>query len=293
MPDHRWASILAATLAVLLLVAPAANAQNDFFVIYSFEELNFEFHPEGLPKTHADDPDGSALVVKVRDVAVEDWRAQDLRHCMDGQSSCEYYNPDNPKWEANQDGEVQASEVQEFTEAISVFVTFIPEVRELTDLAQQNITVDDEHSKKPRLQSVVFENAEGPINSTDAITAHVDIVARYDNDAGADRHVLRADGLPLRDKGFTYDTVRWTVASEDAAWQFVPDATQPSDARANTTEAGYASGQTAFETLTEQGFSLETAKQSEGGGSPGFGAVAAAAAVACAVAFLTLRRRDA
>lgn len=291
MPDHPFAAGLAATLAVLLLVAPGANAQNDFFVLYTFEELTFEFHPEGLPKTHTNDPDGSALVVKVRDVAVEDWRAEDLRNCMDGQPSCEYYNPDNPKWEANQDGEVQSSEVQGFTDAISGFVAFIPEVRDLTDLAQENITVDDQNSEKPRLGSVVFENAEGPVNSTATIVAHVEIVARYDNDAGADRHVLRADDLPLREKGFTYDTVRWTVASEDATWNFVPEATQPADARQNTTAAGYASGQTAFEALTERGFSLETAKEGDGGGSPGLGVLAAAAAVA--VAFIALRRRRA
>lgn len=291
MATHPLAAVLATTLTVLLLVVPGADAQNDFIVLYSFEELTFEFHPEGLAKTHANDPDGSALVVKVRDVAVEDWRAEDLRNCMDGQSSCEYYNPDNPKWEANQDGEVQSSEVQGFTDAISGFVAFIPEVRDLTDLAQQNITVDDKHSEKPRLRSVVFENAEGPVNSTAPIAAHVDIVARYDNDAGADRHVIRADDLPLRERGFTYDAVRWTVASEDTTWKFVPEATQPEDARQNTTETGYASGQTAFEALTEQGFSLEATKEGDGGRSPGLGVAAAIAAFA--VALIALRRRRA
>lgn len=292
MPDRFVALSLAAALTLVTLVAPGATAQNGPFVLYTFEELNFEFHPEGLPKTHADDPDGSALLVKVRNVAVEDWRAQDLRRCMDGQSSCEYYNPDNPAWQANQDGEVQSSEVQGFTEAISVFVPFIPEVRDLTELAQENITVDDVNSEKPRLGSVVFEGAEGDAESTETITAHVDIVARYDNDAAADRHVLRADDLPLREKGFTYDTVRWTVASEgDTPWNFVPEATEPADARENTTTAGYASGQSAFEALTEQGFVLETAKEGDGGGSPGFGLAALAAAMI--VALVALRRRRA
>lgn len=291
MSDRLLASSLAAAFVAMVLVAPGGTAQSDFFVLYSFEELNFEFHPEGVPKTHSGDPDGSALVMKVRNVAVEDWRAEDLRRCMDGQSSCEYYNPDNPNWEANQDGQVQASEVTEFTAAISVFVPFIPEVRNLTELAQENITVDDAHSAKPRLQSVLFEGAEGPADSTETITAHVEIVARYDNDKGADRHVLKADDLPLRQHGFTYDTVRWTVASDDGEWKFVPEATEPAGARENTTAAGYASGQDAFEALTKQGFSLETAAEGDGGGSPGFGVVAVAAAVG--VAFVALRRRRA
>lgn len=291
MAVHPLARTLAAGLVTLALLTPVSTAQSDFFVLYSFEELVFEFHPEGLPKTHADDPDGSALVVKVRSVAVDDWHAYDLRHCMDGQDSCEYYNPSNPAWEANQDGEVQTSEVEGFTEAISAFVAFIPEVRNLTDLAQNNMTVDGEHSSKPRIQSVVFEGAEGSIQSQDMITAQVEIVARYDNDAGSDRHVIRVDDLPLREQGFTYDSVRWGVTGEEA-WVFVPEATQPAEARSNTTAAGYTGSQDAFEPLTEDGFVLETAQEGgDGGGSPGVGVLLVLAA--SAVGFAALRRRSA
>jgi hypothetical protein len=283
MPSPRSVAAIAILLFLGTLAVPTAPAdQGQIFTVFAFDTLKFEFHPEGVEKSASSDPEGSAIRIFVVNVAVVEWDAYDLRHCIDGHEDCEY----PIIWQANNDGQVQAEEVEAFQKVANSVAKSIEEVGNLTRLVQENITVDGVNSASPQVTSLRFENAAGPIDSMDRIDAYVDVTARYDNDADADSHTIQVRGLDLAGDGFEYGEAIWTVQPGDG-WAYDPSATEPPSAASKVSADGWVSDQASFETATasSSGLSLAVvrAQGEDGGGSPSNGLLIVLAGVGVAI----------
>lgn len=236
-------------LCVLLVLSGPAGAQGGFLAQFHFEELGFRFHPGGLGTSAGT---GSGLQVTAQNLTVEGNKSKEMRHCIDGfgRPQCSY-----PFGVGNRDGTVAEEEVRSFQDLALIGLDGVEKVERLSDMLQQNVTVDAVRGDRPRTADLDLRGAEGDVNSTERILLDVVIEVGYGNDKGARRHEIRAGELALAPEGFAFQRARWTVAS-DKPWQFRPADTQPASAQAFVAPTGWTSNQSEFETATGEGLVL-------------------------------------
>lgn len=247
-------------LLLAALVAPhMALAQDGGFLNqFHFDTLWFKFYPNGLANA---DEKGSGLEAFGQNVKIEGAEATDLRHCIDGwgQPDCsagalltQFYHG------GNHDGVVTPNEVAAFTPLAKSFAGSFDTVRRLSDMLQNNLTVDGVHGGTPRVVDLVLRDVEGPVGSTATAFADVTTDVGYNNDKAAHRHEIHLAPFHLAAEGFQGQSIRWTLESAKG-WSYRPDETQPTAFKAMVTSAGWTSGQADFEQASDQGLRLVTA----------------------------------
>lgn len=267
-----------------LLGAPVASAQQgDIFELFQFRELKFQFWPSGVENRQDSDGKGSAIIVHVGRVRVEDWDALELRHCIDGDADwCTYQIPGG-----NNDGNITARELEDFQTFAQIGLrSAVPTVDALMDTLQENLTVDGLKGKNVKIIKVVFENASGPVDRNDTIMVDIDAKVTYENEPKASKYLIRIGNLSLR-PDFVYDNAIWVLGG--SGYQFDASATNPVGAKARVNPQGYFSSQTQFEDLSVQGLEFTITKGSPGKRSPGLEPLALLGALA---ALVVVRRRE-
>jgi hypothetical protein len=254
----------ALAVGILLFAMPSATAQPLQF-IFHFDTLQIDVHPEGVPKTSPSEPNGAALVLYIRNVTIDGWNAVDLRYCMDKNDYCPFQ-----LGSGNRDGMVSAQEVKDFQEAATIFMGGLQDVKNLTNIIRNNVTIDGKTAAMtPKVRALRFEGAEGPIDSDKPFGAFVDVKAVYETDVKARTHQISVTGLNLKELGFAYSKVIWDVKSENS-WSYQATETKPAAAVAKVSPGGWFSNQSVFESYTQQGLSLSIKMDGRSGGkSPG------------------------
>jgi hypothetical protein len=276
-------------LALFLAVPATVTAQDgDWLSTFEFDQLKFVFWPAGVENRQDSDGKGSAITVHADRVAIKDWDALDVRHCIDGdQEWCSY--PELARAAGgNNNGQVEPKEIQSFQTFAQIGLrSQIEKVDQLADTLQANITVDGLQAKSVKITKLVLHGAEGTVDSNETIFADVEAKATYENDKDAKTHLIKVGTLKLKPDGFVYKQSLWSMGP--AGWKFDTAGTKPNEAKPFVTEKGYFSSQDKFEQLSATGIELVATKGEASKKSPGIGAVAILGALA--VAFVVLRRR--
>lgn len=285
--------IFAVSIALFLAVPVAVTAQEEedgWFSEFKFDQLRFVVWPSGVENRQDSDGKGSAIVVQADKVAITEWDALDVRHCIDGDTSwCSY--PELAELAGgNNDGEVTAAETQSFQTYAQIGIrSQIQKVDQLADTLQTNITVGGLQAKSVKIMKLVIHGAEGVVDSNTTIFADVEAKATYDNDKDAKSHVIHVGELKLKDDGFIYKQTIWKMGPSD--WKYDAGATSPDAAKKFVSDAGYFSSQDQFEQLSVGGVDLHVAKAEGGNGrSPGIAPVLVLA-VLVAVVLVVNRRK--
>jgi hypothetical protein len=279
--------LIASVGLALVLLTPAAAAQEGFLVTFHFDTLWFKFHPLGLASTKAK---GSGIEVFAQNVNIAGDEVKDLRHCIDGwgEPDCSYGNLlQVAGYEANKDGQVTAQEVADFKPFALLGAGQIPKIQRLSQVLKDNVTVDGVAGGTPRVVELDFREAEGGVDDTAPAHADVKVEVGYENDRNAKHHEIHMHDLGLQAEGFLYNEVRWTL-EDDPKWDYKPDQTLPGSVKGRVTKDGWTSNQGDFESATNETLRLvvELPKKK----TPGPEALAILGAVAVALVLVVRRR---
>lgn len=285
--------VFALTIALFFLVPASANAQDDgdgWLSEFKFDQLRFVFWPGGVENRQDSDGKGSAIIVQADKVAITEWDALDVRHCIDGDTSwCSY--PELAELAGgNNDGEVTAPETQSFQTYAQIGIrSQIQKVDQLADTLQTNITVGGMQAKSVKIMKLVIHGAEGVVDSNSTIFADVEAKATYENDKDAASHVIHVGELKLKDDGFIYKQTIWKMGPSD--WKYDAGATTPDAGKKFVSDAGYFSSQDQFEQLSVGGVDLHAVKAEGGGGrSPNIAPILVLGVLAAVVLVVNRRK---
>ncbi|HEX9816642.1 MAG TPA: hypothetical protein VGB18_06655 [Candidatus Thermoplasmatota archaeon] len=286
----------ALSVALFLLVPASAHAQGDgggWLSEFKFDQLRFVFWPGGVENRQDSDGKGSAIIVQADKVAITEWDALDVRHCIDGDDTwCSY--PEVAQLCPNsantcRNGQVEVGEIQSFqTIAQVVLRSKIEKVDQLADTLETNITVGGLQAKSVKIMKLVIHGAEGVVDSNETIFADVEAKATYENDKDATSHVIHIGELKLKDDGFIYKQAIWKIGP--SGWKYDAGATAPDAGKKFMSDAGYFSSQDQFEQLSVGGVDLHIVKAEGAGRSPGVAPVLVLA-VLVAVVLVVNRRK--
>ena len=284
--------LFALSVALFFLVPASAAAQEEeegWLSEFKFDQLRFIVWPSGVENRQDSDGKGSAITVQADKVAITEFDALDVRHCIDGDETwCSYPEIIQAGGGGNNDGDVTAAEVQNFQTFAQLGIRkAIPKVDQLADTLQANITVDGMQAKSVKIMKLVIHGAEGTRDSNATIFADVEAKATYDNDKDAKSHKIHVAELKLKDDGFIYKQTIWKMGA--TGWKFDAAATS-ADAKKFVSDAGYFSSQDQFEQLSVSGIDMEVAKAEGGGRSPNVGPILVLAVIA-AVLLVVNRRK--
>lgn len=283
--------VFALSLALFLVVPVSVAAQDGdgaWLSEFRFDQLKFVFWPSGVENRQDSDGTGSALTVHADKVAITEWDALDVRHCIDGDDTwCSY--PELARAAGgNKNGEVEENEVSSFQTFAQIGLrSQIEKVDQLADTLQSNITVDGLQAKSVKIMKLVLHDVVGTVDSDETIYADVEAKATYDNDKDAKSHLIHIGELTLADDGFIYEQTLWTMGP--AGWKFDAGATKPERAKRFVSENGYFSSQDQFESLSDDGVDLSAVKSGGAKKSPDIAPIALFAALVGVAALL--RRR--
>lgn len=284
-----------AGLAALFVLgfAPVPVGSQAFGIDFEFNVLKFTFLPEGFEGSG--DEGGSALEAYADRVQIKDADALDLRHCIDGQRDCSYYDAlQVAGYRGNQNRVVEQNELNNFQILAPLGVKQEPKIVALNNLLQHNLTVDGLEGKRPRVDNVTFAGALGDIESQATVDAFITIEVEYDNDKKAKTHEVVVRDLSLTSQGFAYGNAVW-IHKSSRSWSWSTDATQPPAAKTFVTKEGWFSTQPQFEDSTKGPLKLVIEQKGSAISAGGMGlwiALGLFILLALAVlAFLLLRRR--
>lgn len=265
-------------LPALALLVPTASAQGvDLGIDFTFDQLRFTFHPNG-PEASGDEG-GSSLDIFADRVKVEGDKALDLRHCIDGQDDCSYSGALKlVGYAGDKNGEVEATELQNFQQLAPLGVEQEPKIVALNGLIRHNISVDGKEGGRPHVTEVTFEGVLGPANSTATVDAFITIEVEYNNDKKAKSHTIEVRDIDLTAQGYAYGNAVW-VDQAVKNWQWNAKKTEPASVRGFVTADGWTSTQTQFEESTLGPLKL-VVEQKSGKRAPGFEAGALVASLA-------------